>query len=181
MAAFEFHQQLESLVQHLKRPGVGPIDLVDQDDRLQPALQGFGQYETGLGHDAFGGVDQDQRAVGHPQHTFHFAAEIRVARRVDDVDLDALVRQRNVLGQDRNPAFPLQVVAVQDTIADQLTVTKLAALPQQAVDQGRFAVVDVGDNHDIPKVFATHRLLLGLREQRTAELSRQAQLFLDPQ
>ncbi len=156
VAAFEFHQQIEGLVQHLKRPRVGPIDFVHQDDRFQAALQGLGQHEPGLGHDAFGGVDQDQRAVGHAQHAFHLAAEIRVSGRVDDVDLDALIRQRDVLGQDRDPAFPLQVVAVQDAIAHELAVAELAALPQQAVDQRGLAVIDVGDDDDVPKVFAAH-------------------------
>ena len=87
---------------------------------LQPALQGLGEHEAGLRQRALGGVDQHQGPVGHPQHPLHFAAEIGVARGVDDVDLHPLVGQRDVLGQDRDAPLPLQFVGVEDLLADQL-------------------------------------------------------------
>ena len=44
------------------------------------------------GHAALGGIHQQQNAVDHLQHALHLAAKVSVARGVDDVDLDALVR-----------------------------------------------------------------------------------------
>ena len=105
----------------------------------------------------FGGVDQHQGPVGHPQHAFHFAAEIGVAGRVDDVDLHALVGNRDVLGQDGDAALALQIVGVEDLLADKLRFAELAALPQQAIDQRRLAVVDVGDDGHVADVLATYR------------------------
>ena len=67
---------------------VGAIDLVDDDDRRQAALEGLAQHEARLRQRPFGGVDEQQHAVGHRQHALHFAAEIGVAGRVDDVDHD---------------------------------------------------------------------------------------------
>ena len=102
------------------RPGVGAVDLVDDHDRLQPALQGLGEHETRLRHRAFGGIDQHQGPVGHAQHALHLAAEVGVAGRVDDVDLHAAVGDGDVLGQDGDAALAFQVVGVEDLLADQL-------------------------------------------------------------
>ncbi len=120
------------------------------------ALERLGQHEPRLRHRPFGRVDQHQRAVGHPQHALDLAAEIGVAGRVDEVDLHALVVDGDVLGQDRDAPLALQVVGVEDAVADELAGAELAALAQQAIDQRRLAVVDVGDDGDIADVGATH-------------------------
>jgi hypothetical protein len=62
----------------------------------------------------------------------------------------------DVLGQDRDASFPLQVVGVEDAFPHKLGVAELAALAQQAVDQRRLAVVDVGDDGDVANVVSTH-------------------------
>ena len=46
------------------------------------------------------GVDEQQAAVGHVEHAFHFTAEVGVARSVDDVDLGVPIVDRYVLGKD---------------------------------------------------------------------------------
>ena len=68
----------------------GAVDLVDHDHRLVAQLQGLAQDEAGLGHGALDGVHQQQHAVGHLEHALDLAAEVGVAGRVDEVDLDAL-------------------------------------------------------------------------------------------
>ena len=164
--AAQVHQQLERFVEHFVRPGVGPVDLVDDDDRLQPALERLGEHVPRLRHRPLGRVDQHQRPVGHPQHALHLAAEVGVAGRVDEVDLHAVVVEGDVLGQDRDAPLALQVVRVEDAIADELAGAELAALAQQAIDQRRLAVIDVGDDGDIANVGATHgsagRLAVGM-------------------
>ena len=82
----EIHQQVEHLVDHFLRPGVGAVDLVDDQDGLQAALQRLLQHEPRLRHRAFEGVDQQQRAVGHAEHALDLAAEVGVAGRVDEVE-----------------------------------------------------------------------------------------------
>ena len=59
-----------------------------------PASSAFLQHEAGLRQRAFGGVDQQHDAVDHRQRALHLAAEVGVAGRVDDVDLDAAVVDR---------------------------------------------------------------------------------------
>ena len=72
--------------QHDRDARARPVDLVDHQDRLQPDLQRLAQHELGLWHRAVDGVDQQQAAVGHVQHSLDLAGEVGVARRVDDVD-----------------------------------------------------------------------------------------------
>jgi len=74
-----------------------------------------------------------------------------VAGGIDDVDLDAAIGDRGVLGDDGDAALPLQVEAVQDALAEILIGTEDVPLLEHPVDQGRLAVVDVGDDCDVSK------------------------------
>ena len=91
---------------------VGTVDLVDDDDGLEPHLQRLGDHELGLRQRAFGGVDQDQRAIDHVQNAFDFAAEIGMARRIDDIDAGALPFDRGGLGENGDAALALEIVGV---------------------------------------------------------------------
>jgi len=48
------------------------------------------------------------RTVEHTQGPLHLGDEIRVARRVDQIDGDVVDGERNDRGLDRDPALPLQ-------------------------------------------------------------------------
>ena len=89
-----------------------------------PSAQGLLKHEARLRHRALKGVDQQQGAVGHTQHALDLAAKVGVARGVDDVDLNVLVLDRNVLGENRNAALALLVVGIQDAVLDLLVGTE---------------------------------------------------------
>ena len=90
LARIERGEQVEDFVCNFGRAGVGPIDLVDDDDRPQTNLKRLGDYEFGLRQRPLGGVDQNQRAVDHVEDALDFAAEIGVSGGVDNVDPDVL-------------------------------------------------------------------------------------------
>ena len=154
--AGQFHDQFERGIQHFVRSRIRAINLVDHDDRLQTTGQRLGEHKTRLRHGPFRRIHQQQGPIGHTDDTFHFAAEIGVAWRVNHVDLHTLVRQGNVLRQDRDPAFPLQVVCIENPFTLQLRFAKLTALSQQAVDECRFAMVNVRNDHQISNVVSSH-------------------------
>ena len=85
-------EQVEDLVVDLGRPCIRAVDLVDHDDRPQTLTQRLAEHELGLRHRPLGGVDQHQHPVDHVQDALDLAAEIGVARRVDDVDAHAPAR-----------------------------------------------------------------------------------------
>ena len=131
------------------RARVGPVDLVDHDHRRQPSFERLRQHVARLRQRAFRSVDQQHDAVDHLQRALHFAAEVGVARRVDDVDLVVVVVEGGVLGKNRNAALFLQVVRVHDALGDGLVGAEGAALAQHGVDQRGLAMVDVGDDGDV--------------------------------
>ena len=150
----QVQEELLDLVDHLRRAGVRPVDLVDHEDDGEPSLQRLPQHEPGLGERTLAGVDQQQHAVHHRQGSLDLAAEVRVPGRVDDVDLDPAVVHGGVLRQDRDALLTFEVHRVHDALRDVLVLAERAGLPQHRVDQGRLAVVDVSDDRDVAQVFA---------------------------
>ena len=113
-------ERVEDLVQDFGGPGIGAIDLVDHDDGPDMACKGFAEHELGLRHRPFERVDQDQGAVGHLERALDLAAEIGVAGRIDQVDLGVAVLDGDVLGQDGDAPFPLEVVGVENPLSLEL-------------------------------------------------------------
>ena len=151
----ERHEQVEHLVQHLLDARVGAIDLVDDDDRLQAQRQRLAGHELRLRHRAFRRIDQQHDAVDHRQDALHLAAEVGVARRVDDVDAHSLAatRRRPVdrgrLGENGDPALLFEVVRIHRALFDTLVVAESAGLAEELIDQRRLAVIDVRDDRHV--------------------------------
>ena len=146
LGGVEVEHQVEDLLLHLVGAAVGFVHLVDHDDGLLAHLDGFLQHEARLGHAALEGVDEQQHAVGHVEHALHFAAEVAVARGVDDIDFDSFIGDGDVLGENGDAALALQVVVVQDQLAQVLRLTYQVGLVNHPVHERRLAVVDVGDD-----------------------------------
>ena len=153
LVGVEVEEQLVDLVHHLGGAGVGPVDLVHDQDHRQPRGQRLSQHEPGLWQRPLAGVDQQQHAVDHRQAALDLAAEVGVPGSVDDVDLRAVVAAGRVLGQDRDAALALEP-GVHDPV-DHLGVRREGAgLLQQRVHERGLAVVDVGDDRDVSDVIA---------------------------
>jgi hypothetical protein len=90
-------------------------------------------------------------AVGHVERPLDLAAKVSMAGRVDDVDPVIVVLDGRNLGGDGNSPLLLLVAAVHDQVLAHfgLVVAEGLRLLEQAVDQRRLAVVNVGDNGDI--------------------------------
>ena len=148
-------ERVEDLVEDLGRPRVGAIDLVDHDDGADVAGEGLAQDELRLGHRAFEGIHQHEGAVRHLEGPLDLPAEIGVARRIDQVDLDVAVADRDVLGEDRDAPLALEVIGVEDALALELGGAELPALAQHRIDERRLAVIDVRNNGHVSDVFAS--------------------------
>ena len=153
----EVDEEVVDLVEDFLRPRVRPVDLVDDDERRQPALERLAQHEARLRQRAFGRVDQQQHAIDHRQRALDLAAEVGVARRVDDVDQDVVVVDGGVLGEDRDAAFALEVGVVHHPLGHPLVGAEEPALVEHGVDERGLAVVDVGDDGDVSPQRVGHR------------------------
>ena len=73
-----------------------------------------------------------------------------MARGIDDVDEDVLVVDGCVLGQNGDAALALEIGVVHRPFGHALVRAKRAALMQQRIHERGLAVIDVGDDGDIP-------------------------------
>ena len=112
-------------------------------------LQRTAQHEARLRHGAFGGVHKQDNAVDHFEHAFDLAAEVGVARRIDDVDLDALVSDGGILRKDGDAALAFEIAGIHHALNDFLILAVHARLLEHFVHERRLAVVNVGDDCDI--------------------------------
>ena len=144
-------EKVEHFVDDFGRTGVRLVDLVDADDGFQPDLQRLAEDELGLRHRAFRRIHEQDRPVHHREDALDLAAEIGVAGRVDDIDPNVLPHHRRRLGEDGDAALAFEVVRIHDPFGDALVVAKRARLLQEPVDEGRLAVVDMGDDGDVAK------------------------------
>src|SRR5699024_5644955 len=83
--AAEVHEQLQHLVHDLKYALVGAVYLVEDDDDPVAELKRLGEHEARLGHRPLGGVHEQDDAVDHLEYALDLAAEVGVARGIDDV------------------------------------------------------------------------------------------------
>ena len=148
-------KQIEHFVHDFGSALFGLVDLVDRDNRLQAELQRLADHEFGLRHRAFGGIDQHDHAVDHVQDTLDLAAEIGMARSVDDVDPGVFPLHRGALRQNGNAALALQIVGVHGAFGHFLVFTKRAGLGEKLIHQRGLAVVNVRDDRDIPQCHFT--------------------------
>ena len=141
------------------------VDLVDRHDRPEPDLQRLADHELGLWHGAFGRIDQDDRAIDHREDALDLAAEIGVARGVDDVHARVVPQDRRGFRQDRDAALFFQIVGVHHAFGDALVLPERAGLFQELVDKGGLAMIDVRDDRDIAEF---HQSLKRLKSREPA-------------
>ena len=110
------------------------------------------EHEARLRLRALRSVHHQQHAVHHAEHTLDLATEVRVTRRVDDVDLDVIVLDSGVLGEDGDATLLLLIVAVHQTVVLAERLPEL--LLQHRVHQGSLSVVDVRHDRNVADVGA---------------------------
>ena len=155
----QIDEQIVDFVQHFFDARVGPVNLVDHDDRLQLRFERFHQDVTRLRQRAFARIHQQHDAVHHLEGAFHFAAEIAVARRVDNINFRAVKTHAGDFGKNRDAAFFFQIVGIHDALNDCFVGAENAALFQHGVHKSGLAVIDVRNDSYITGVL-THSIFL---------------------
>src|ERR1700761_5003376 len=154
-------EQIESLIQHPTRASLVAVNLVDDHDRTQAMLECLLRDETRLRHGSIDRIHQQQDTVDHREHSFDFAAEVRVARRIDDVDTVVAPSDRGILRKNGYAALALQIVGIHHALLQILARIERAGLPQQLIDERGFAVIDVRDDGDVAKLLSHSEAYLG--------------------
>ena len=128
---------------------VGLVHFIDDDNGLESELECFLKNKACLRHGALKGIHQQKNTVGHIQHALHLPSKVRVARCIDQIDLHPFVSDRDVLAQDGDAPFTLEIVVVENELSCLLILTKEFAIMKDLIDQSGLAVIDVGDDGDV--------------------------------
>ncbi len=145
----EINKEVVNLVKNFLRTSIGPVNLIDNKNRLQVRLKRLAEHVTSLRQRPFARVHQQHDAVDHLERPLDFAAKIGVARRVHDIDFYARVKHSRVLGKDGDAALAFQIVRVHNALGDGLVVAERATLAEHGVNQRGLAVIHVGDDGDV--------------------------------
>ena len=155
----EVDKQVVDLVEDLERPGVMTIDLVDTNYSGQSRFQSLLEHEASLRQGTFTGVDQQQNAVDHRERAFDLAAEVGMARSIDDINSDRAPGNRGIFGQNGDATLALQGKGIEHPLHHLFVSAEDSRLAEQGVHEGGLAVVNVGDNCQVSDIVATHLLL----------------------
>src|SRR5690606_23278448 len=117
-----------------------------------PDLQRLADDELRLRHRPFRGIDQDDGAIDHVEDALHLAAEIGVARRVDNIDARVVPDNGGSLGENGDATLALDIAGIHRALADALMFPDRAGLAEERIDQRRLAMVDMRDDRDVAKV-----------------------------
>ena len=158
--AFVEADDRRQLARHLGRVSIRQVDLVDNGDDRQVVVEG----EVGMGEClrlyALRGVDDEEGAFAGRQRARDLVREVDVARRIDQIQLvlaavGGVVEHADGLRLDGDALLALQVHRVQHLLLHGALRDGAGQL-QQAVGEGRFSVVDVGDDAEVADVGLLH-------------------------
>ena len=130
----EGKKEIEDLVQYGFRIRVFPVNLVDHDNGLGPGLKSFTQDKTRLCLRTFHRIHDQHDPINHVHDPFDLSPKIRMARSVDNIDVDIPVSKGSILCLDGNAFFPFQVHIVHHALFDDLVGPEQSRLSEQAID-----------------------------------------------
>ncbi len=148
------------LLLRLRHVGVRQVDLVDDGDDGEVLLHRQVHIGDGLGLDALGGIDDEQRPFAGAQAARDLVGEIHMAGRVNQVQLVSLavlglVKHGDRMGLDRDAALLLQVHRIEQLVLH-LARGNGAGAMQQPVGKRRLPMINMGDDAEISYVRCVH-------------------------
>ena len=134
----------------------GEVDLVDGGHDVEVRVHGEVRVGDRLRLDALRGVDDEHGALAGRQRAGDLVGEVHVPRRVDEVELVGLpvvgrVGDAHRVALDGDAALALDVHRVEQ-LRLHIALGHGVGELEDAVGDGRLAMVDVGDDGEVPDV-----------------------------
>ena len=132
------------------------VDFVDDDQAVEPALLRVLHEAAGHHLDAVLRVDHDRRGLDRRERGKRVAGEVRVARRVEQVDAGRLVLELRVEARHRELEgvmkllFPRGIVADGSAALDAAGGVNRSRFREQRLGQGGLAAARLADERDRP-------------------------------
>ena len=162
----QLDEQVEDGVEHLGEPGVGAVDLVDDDDRPQPVLERLAEHEARLRQRPLGGIDEQEarrrpscrtRSTSPPKSAW---PGVSMRLTLTSPSVKAMFLARMVMPRSRSRSLESRIRPCCPPASLSSSSAEQAGLAQHLIDQGGLAVVDVGDDGDVADVVPAHRVVV---------------------
>ena len=139
--------------EHAFDVGPDPVDLVDEHDGGHAEAAQRTEQQQRLGLHALDRGDDEHGAVEHAEHPLDLGDEVRVARRVDQVDGHAVDDERRHRRLDRDPALALQRerVGLRRAVVDATDLVDDPGCVQQPFGEGGLTGVDVRQDPQVER------------------------------
>src|SRR4029079_16711816 len=133
--------------------GAGPVELVYEAEAGHAVAVGLTPDRLGLRLDAGHAVEDDHRAIEHPETPLDLDGEVHVPGRIDDVDAMVAPERGRRGGGDRDASFLLlgHPVHGRGAFVDLTDLVDLLRVEEDPLGDGRLARVDMGDDSDVPR------------------------------
>ena len=144
--------------------GGGKVDLVENGDDGEVLLHGEVDVGHGLGFDALGGIDDEDGAFARGEGAGDLVGEIDVSGGVEEVEavgftVLGLVGEGDGVGFNGDAFFPLEIHGV-EVLGLCLSLGDGLGFFHETIRQGRFAMIDMGDDGEVTGKFDGHGGLL---------------------
>ncbi len=149
----EFVEQIKNLVDYPVRTCAFAVNFIDDHNWIKTTGKGFLRDKARLRHRAIDGINQQENAIHHRQHTFNFTAEVGMPGGINDIDVIVFPVDGGVFGENGNTTLALLIIGIHypfDLFAAGLQRTGLL---QEFINQCGLAMIDVRDNGDIANIF----------------------------
>ena len=113
LGGIEVEHQVEHHLLHLIGTTVGLIHLIYHHNGFQSHLNGFLKHKSRLWHRTLKGVNEQQAAICHIEHSLHLASKVGVSRGVYNIDFISVVVYRNILREDCDSTLSFQIIVVE--------------------------------------------------------------------
>ena len=148
------------LTLYVVRVSTRQVNFIYNRNNFQIIIQGKVHISQSLCFDALGGVNYEKRTLARSQSTGNFVGKVYVTGGIDKVKhilfaIASFVNTTHCLRFDSNATFTLQIHGVKNLLFH-LTLGKSTGMFNQSVCQGRFAMVDMGNNGKITDFTLIH-------------------------
>lgn len=123
-------KETEDLIDDFLWPCRRPIDLINDDNRLELLLKSFSEDKLRLSHWTFSGANDEADSIDHTEDTFDLPTEIVMARGIHNIDVIAIVKNVRAFGQNGDTLFSFKLIGVQSA----LLMNVHTSVPQEGVD-----------------------------------------------
>ena len=156
LRSIKIDEEIVDFVEDLLNARVGSVDFIDHDNSGKFGLERLHENVSRLRKRAFARVNQQENTVHHFQRALDLTAKVAVTRRVDDVDLDAVVPDSGSLRQNRDSPLALQLIGIHHALHQLFVGSENSALPQHRVHERRLAMINVSDNGYVSNLVIRH-------------------------